>query len=73
MPVSAVTRAGWVMVKHGSKIATRKAAFGSPQASFSPVCESLISAKDCVSLPVPAVVGQPTDGRSGRPVVPRPR
>ena len=34
MPVAAATAGGWVSVNSGSRIATRAAAFGSPQAIF---------------------------------------
>ena len=65
MPVSAVTRGGCVSVNSGSNSATRKLAFLSPQAIFTCVLASLISANDCVSLPVPAVVGTAIIGSIG--------
>ena len=72
MPVSAVTRGGCVSVSRTSRIATRKAARGSPQAILTCVSASLMSANDCVSLPVPAVVGTPIEGSIGPVALPRP-
>ena len=57
MPVSAVTRGGCDTVSLGSRIAMRNEAFRSPQAILTCVWASEIRANDCVSLPVPAVVG----------------
>ena len=72
MPVSAATRLGCVSVRSTSRIATRKAARGSPHAIFTPVTASVMSANDCVSLPVPAVVGTATEGSNGPIALPRP-
>ena len=57
----------------GSRIAIRNAAFGSPHAIFTCVSVSEMSAYDCASLPVPAVVGTPIDGSIGRAALPKPR
>ena len=65
MPVSAVTRRGCVTVNSGSKSATRQVAFLSPQAILTCVLASEIKANDCVSLPVPAVVGTAIIGSIG--------
>ena len=65
MPVSAVTRRGWVTVSSGSNSATRQVAFLSPQAILMCVLASEINANDCVSLPVPAVVGTAIMGSIG--------
>jgi len=72
-PVSAASERGCVRVRCTSRIATRNAARESPQAIFMPVCRSVIRANDCVSLPVPAVVGTAIDGSIGPVAVPRPR
>ena len=50
----------------------RKAARGSPQAIFMSVAASVMSANDCVSLPVPAVVGTAIEGSIGPVALPRP-
>ena len=73
IPVRATSESGCVSVRFTSRIATRKAARGSPQAIFMPVSSSVIRANDCVSLPVPAVVGTAIDGSIGPVAVPRPR
>ncbi len=72
MPVSAVTRAGCVTVRSGSSTATRNDAFLSPQAIFTCVSASLMSANDCASLPVPAVVGTAIIGSIGPVALPVP-
>ena len=73
MPVSAVTRGGCVTVSSGSRIATRNAARLSPQAILTCVSASAMSAYDCVSLPVPAVVGTAIIGSSGPVALPSPQ
>ena len=72
IPVRAATRGGCVSVRVTSRIATRNAARLSPQAIFSPEAASVMSANDCVSLPVPAVVGTAIDGSIGPVALPRP-
>ncbi|GIS60284.1 MAG: hypothetical protein CM1200mP2_25090 [Planctomycetaceae bacterium] len=52
IPVAAVTAAGIVWVSSGSRIATRHAAFLSPQAIFMCVLALAINANDWASLPV---------------------
>ena len=54
-------------------MAMRNAAFGSPHAIFACVSLSEMSAYDCASLPVPAVVGTPIDGSIGFGALPKPR
>ena len=54
-------------------MATRAAAFGSPQAIFWCVVSSEISAKDWHSLPVPAVVGMAMSGSISRVALPTPQ
>ena len=71
--VGAVTRAGCVTVSLGSRIATRQAAFLSPQAIFACVSGSDIKANDWASLPVPAVVGTAIMGSMGRVALPTPQ
>ena len=73
MPVSAVTRGGCETVSAGSSSATRNEAFLSPQAILTCVLASEISANDCVSLPVPAVVGTAIIGSIGRVALPTPQ
>ena len=73
MPVAAATAGGWVSVNSGSRIATRAAAFGSPQAIFTWVWGCVIRAKDWHSLPVPAVVGMAIRGNMGRVALPTPQ
>ena len=73
MPVSATSERGCVSVRLTSRIAIRNAAPGAPQAIFRPVAGSLTSANDCVSLPVPAVVGTAIEGSIGARVESRPR
>ena len=73
MPVSAVTRGGCVTVSAGSSSATRKVAFLSPQAILTCVSASEIRANDCVSLPVPAVVGTAIIGSIGWVALPTPQ
>jgi hypothetical protein len=51
----------------------RNAAFSSPHAILACVCASEMSAYDCASLPVPAVVGTPIDGSIGFDAFPWPR
>lgn len=72
MPVRAATRAGWVSVSETSRIAVLNATRLSPQAIFRPVSGSLMRANDCVSLPVPAVVGTAIEGSIGPVARPRP-
>ena len=73
MPVAAATAGGWVSVNSGSRIATRAAALGSPQAIFKWVCGWVIRAKDWHSLPVPAVVGMAISGSMGLVALPTPQ
>ncbi len=51
----------------------RNEAFLSPQAIFTCVLASEISANDCVSLPVPAVVGTAIIGSISRVALPTPQ
>jgi hypothetical protein len=73
MPVHAATWRGCVTVNKGSRIATRGAAFASPQAILWCVFSSAISAKDWHSLPVPAVVGTAISGSIGLVALPTPQ
>ena len=72
-PAMAVTALGCDTVSDGSRMTTRNAAFGSPQAILACVSTSEMIAYDCASLPVPAVVGTPIDGSIGRPALPNPQ
>ena len=65
IPVAMATGRGAEAVRVGSRTTWRKLAFSSPQAILR--CDSswAMSANDCASLPVPAVVGN-TDGRQHR-------
>src|SRR6267154_589029 len=47
MPVAAATLGGWVAVRAGSRMARRGSALGSPQAIFTCVWGSEMSAYDC--------------------------
>ena len=67
-----MTRCGWVIVSVGSSNATRHATRLSPQAIFTCVSASLMSAYDCASLPVPAVVGTAIIGSIGPVALPVP-
>ena len=51
----------------------RNEAFASPQAIFWCVTGSVMSANDCASLPVPAVVGMPMEGSMGLVALPTPK
>ena len=73
MPVSAVTSRGWDSVSLGSRMAVWNEAFLSPQAIFTCVSASEISANDCASLPVPAVVGTAIIGNIGNLTLPTPQ
>ncbi len=73
MPVSAVTRGGWVRVSSGSSSAMRNAARLSPQAILAWVSASEIRANDWASLPVPAVVGTAIIGSRSAVALPTPQ
>ena len=71
--VQAVRNLGFVTVRFGSRIAIRGAACGSPQAIFWWLSSWAISANDCISVPVPAVVGIAISGSSSPLALPIPQ